>query len=260
MEEKEINEILKRGSIRKKILLYFENLALSNTTGENTYPDSRRKDIKEELITLEQSNEIREIVKTNKNQKNKDLFNSLILSTRIYTGTKPYIDLNYLEFAHTSRHLQRELDKNLKEILSSTALNRILDKTMSKLEEKDKEALQKERKEMKFNVNTPRDLSMINYLAKLTEQSKSKIKAFSSTLERFLEINLPMRAYFEELEELQRLVEEKEKLTLDILEKRNKALLQLRLDIKPISLDLTSYKDIEYKVEEEDLKQLISLG
>ena len=256
------NNILTRGGVKRKLALYFTDMALFNTTGDNASIDSPRRDLDRELITREQKAELWSMARNLTNAKDKALLSEFIRATRSLATLKPQIESKYLEYLHTSNHLARELELNLKEVVASYLIPKTMESLYNKLGEEEKKKALKELDVFPFALNSERDKKTIKALVNLTNENKRDLRYFINVSEAFCKEYLDLKPYYDYFRDLEELVEASELKILGKLEKRKEILKNFSVDDKgkELSIEILKIKEIGYKATPEDIEAVKSLA
>lgn len=258
----EVNTILKRGSMRKKMLLFMENVALYNTTGYNAIYCSKRKDIKKNrILTPQESTEIWDSVKA---KKDLELLDLLTTTNKSFVIMKPTIERYFYDVWAASQHLVRELQNSVKEVLLTRNINTLLKMLPDGRLEEAKEDIDFKDVNIEafvnyrngspsFALDRERDERVIKELTRFINANKEDLKFLIKATEVLFDRYLPLKYYYDYLKDLEGLIRKSESNILKTIEARNSIYKRFGADLPKKETALAIYDDIVAVVLDEDI-------
>lgn len=268
MTQGEVNIILKKGSKSKKIMLFMEDAALSNTTGSNALEYSKRRMItKNNLLTQKERKDIWESIE---DEKDIELLNVVTSTNKSFAIMKPYIESFFLEIIHLSNHFIREIENETKKTVLSKSINDILNIVPEKekildiaiknntLKSKLINSTIIENQNKLFAINKETDEKILKDLIKIINTKKENLKYLIEVTRKVLLKYLPLSSYFEYLEDMEGLIKDTENNIFQVLKDMNNISKTLSLSLSRKGKVIKKYGDMVIVVTDEDIKDFRS--
>ena len=233
MTTKEVNDILKHGTIKDKIILYFEDIAMHNTTGQNAPYGDYKLNFNPKRLTAKQMQTI--WTEANKKEGVKYLTN-ISYSNKIMVNLKPYIEILYIQTELNGNHLLNEIRHNTRALIAT-----------------------KQAPQIDLGINEGK--AQIKDLCELLNINKISLRFFINVAGAFLKQYLPLRAYLQYLDVLEHVVKQKEKAIFKLLDEREQLLKENNVDMRTARLpfNLNKLEDLKHEVKDAEIENIKNL-
>lgn len=252
MTTKKINEILKHGSVRKKIILFFNDLAINNA--------GYHVNMCLERLTAEQKEDIKSSIK---GKKDKVFYNQLIKGYKSYLifRNNPIISLLELQerknnininvIAYLSFNYHKETINELMELVEDKANKELIRKHINK-------ELAKKDPTLKYFVNNKKNIDL-KFISQIKENLENKIKEINietvnqketlTALNLFLKKHLPLPFLIDN-------IKQQITATKDILNKIGEIIEEVGIEFSPV----IKWDKVEVKITDEDIEDIKNAG
>ena len=278
MKKTDIERIIKQGSIKQKIKLYFTDLAYFNTVGIHTTSyeeagDTIKVNIQDKILTDKERDIIYDSIKDPKDIK---YYEKLRSWNKAFLMFKPSVTLYAMDFSYLTAKISEKtglalmciaMEETVNDLLEEVEVDKKLREELVKkaLESLEKKSIRAERYQeegylpfIQISEDNMRDvlLDLLGILNKKIKEAKEYIK----TIEAFLNKNLPLQPYRDFLRK------EEESIKANIGEcKKFIDVYVLGIAVKDNVENQERYKiltweEVEVEVEDEDLEDIKSAG
>jgi hypothetical protein len=278
MKKTDIERIIKQGSLKQKIKLYFTDIAYFNTVGIHTTSyveagDTIKVNIQDKILTDKERDIIYDSIKDPKDIK---YYEDLRLKNKAFLMFKPNVtlfasDINYLTAKISEKSgialMCIAMEETINDLLEEVEVDKKLREELVKkaLESLEKKSIRAEKYQeegylpfIQISENNMRD-TLVDILGILNNKIK-EAKEYIKTIEAFLNKNLPLQPYKDFIRK------EEENIKANIGEcKRFIDVYILGIAVKDNVENQERYKiltweEVEVEVEDEDLEDIKNAG